>query len=154
MCGLLLSTAKGKKRHKKLHGRGFTSGKATLISCIELYGVTLDAIGLDKPTCVVCYQCTVKLDKILEFQTKMERIRMEILHSLFGIDNNSLSSNDNCQQNSTGTPQSLHATEQLEPVDHVQQNFAGTPRRIQATDQPAAEDNEPHRKRSKVTVCS
>ena len=70
VCGSLLSTAKG----KKLHSERFTSGKATLISCVELYGITLDSIGLDKPTCVVCYQCTAKLDKILKLQTEIERI--------------------------------------------------------------------------------
>ena len=100
---------------------------------------------------------------------------MDILHNLFGIDDNSLSSNDDCQQNSTdtlqhvqgteqlepleniqqslaGTPQSVQATEQLKPLANVQQNLAGTPRSVQATDQPAADYYEPRRKRSKVTV--
>ena len=129
VCRSLLSTAKGKKRHKKLHNERFTSGKAMLISCIELYGVTLDSIDLDKSTCVVCSQCTVKLDKILKLQTEIERIRMEILHNVIGIHivDNSLSSNVNCQQNSTETPPCIQATNQLEPLDHVQQNFTSTP---------------------------
>ena len=135
VCGLSLSTGKGKNRHKKLNGKRFSAGKATLIWCIELYGTTLAAIGLDKPTCVVCYQCVLKLEKISKLQSNVERIRMDILHNLFGIDDNSLSSNDDCQQNSTDTVQHVQGTEQLEHLENIQQNLAGSPRSVQATEQ-------------------
>ena len=86
------------------------------------------------PSCVVCYQCALKLNKISKLQSNVEKIRMDILHNLFGIDDNYWSSNDNCHQNSTGTPRHVQATEQFEPLDNVQQNSAGIPQNVQATE--------------------
>ena len=79
VCESRLDTGKGKKMCKKLNGGAFTSGKATLSNFLkETYDLTLEVVGLDKPNCTVCYECCMKLDKILKLENQIKTLKTEL----------------------------------------------------------------------------
>lgn len=79
VCASILATGKGKKRHKKVNGGYFDSGKAVLLKCIEeLSGVSPDQVGLDSSDSTVCYECCRKLENIVKLESKIEELKEEI----------------------------------------------------------------------------
>jgi len=155
ICDSVLATGKGVQKRKKLHGKSRDSEKLrrALMSCVELCGSTPEEIGLDNPACIVCYECTVRLGKIYKDQLNLVENQVEILKQLFG-DENSLPVSDigssDQQQNSCGTSQATDQAEQNYPS--TPQRCPTTPKCIRILEQTEADNGEPRRKRSTVTV--
>jgi len=86
VCRSNLDTIKGKKKHKKLNGISFTSEKATLAKCLnETYALTLEMVGLNKPSCTVCYECNMKLNKIMKLETQIKMLKNELTEKFSAI---------------------------------------------------------------------
>lgn len=85
VCKAVLATVVGKNRHKKLNGGKFDDGKATLAACVEqcCKEETLASLGLEAPSCVVCYLCIKKLKKIADLEKDLKAFKSEIAKNFF-----------------------------------------------------------------------
>ena len=83
VCSSILATGKGKNQHKNLNGGHFDTGKAVLLKCIEeSSGVSSDQIGLNSADSTVSYECCTKLENIAKLESKIEKLKEEILKNL------------------------------------------------------------------------
>ena len=65
LCDMCISNSKGKNRYKLLHGTSAAALRKLLTVCIlAQFSANLDTFGLDKPSRVLCYGCSLTLEKI------------------------------------------------------------------------------------------
>jgi len=161
VCDSCISTSKGKNRYRKLHGTSPASRsiKAILIACIvESFGATLDTFGMDKPSCVVCYECSLNLEKIAKFEKDIRNLKDKLLEN-FHSDQFPANNNDTqpctpvrSQQRSQSTLASTRGAESsdnTQPCTPVrsQQETLNADNRSRSSSGP-----QPHPKRKKVVV--
>ena len=144
ICESCISTSKGKNRYRKLHGEGLASKsvKATLEACVEeSFGVTLDAFDLDNQSCIVCYECTQKLDKIAKLEDDLQKLKAKIVEQFqlnCSASDSTLTGAGDAVSNSITQPSSSQL---------------GTPSRVTADNRSRASSGPmPHPKRRKVVV--
>ena len=93
-----ISNFKGKNQYKLLHetSAAARSNKETLTVCIlEQFGANLDMFGLDKPSQVLCYGCSLTLEKIDKKNKEVQLLKEKVLEH-FICESSQLSAAEHC----------------------------------------------------------